>query len=238
MNPPLVAVAHGSRNAAASASTSALMVEVRRQRPGLRVACCYLEHGGPRLPETLASVGRGAVVVPLLLTAAFHSSTDLPAQLATADPSAAQADVLGPHPLLLAALERRLVQAGVLTGDPGTAVVLAAAGSADPKAQLTVRYLALSWAERGWWRVEPAYASAAEPSVTDAVAALRRRGAPRIAIASYLLAPGQLSQRLAASGADVVSGTLADAPEVAALILKRYDFVRRSQLQLTGASPP
>jgi len=220
---PLIAVAHGSRDPAAATTTDALLEEVRRQRPGLTVTSCFLEHAEPGLPAAITTVGPGAVVVPLLLTAAFHSGTDLPTQLAAADPAAIQAQVLGPDPLLLAALERRLAEVGVAAGDPGTAVVLAAAGSADPGAQQTVRELAVAWRARGWWAVEAAFASAAEPTVEAAVGALRSRGAPRVAVASYLLAPGQFADRFVAAGGDVTSAPLGDAPEVAALVLARYD---------------
>ena len=175
------------------------------------------------MPAAITAVGTGAVVVPLLLTAAFHSATDLPTQLAAADPTAVQADVLGPHPLLLAGLERRLAEVGVTAGDPDTAVVLAAAGSTDPAAQQTVRELAAAWASGGWWGVEAAFASAAAPTVEAAVATLRSRGAPQVAVASYLLAPGQFADRLGAAGADVTSAPLGDAPEVAELVLARYD---------------
>ena len=221
--PPLIAVAHGSRDPGAATTADALVAEVRRQRPGLTVTKSFLEHAAPDLPAAITAVGTGAVVVPLLLTAAFHSANDLPAQLATADPEAVQADVLGPHPLLLAALERRLAEAGVCVGDLGTAVVLAAAGSADPAAQRTIRELAVSWAARGWWAVEAAFASAAEPSVGATVAALRVRGAPRVAVASYLLAAGLFADRVAAAGGDATSAPLGDAPEVAELVLARYD---------------
>ncbi len=222
---PLIAVAHGSRDPAAATAADALVAKVRQLRPDLTVTSCFLEHAEPGLPAAVTAVGPGAVVVPLLLTAAFHSTTDLPAQLAAADPTAAQADVLGPHPLLLAGLERRLAEVGVTAGDPDTAVVLAAAGSADPAAQQTLRELAATWAGRGWWAVEAAFASAAAPSVEDAVAALRARGAPRVAVASYLLAPGQFADRLGTAGADVTSAPLGDAPEVAELVLARYDAV-------------
>src|SRR5215210_255653 len=206
---PLVAVAHGSRDPAAAAALPALVDEVRRQRPGLVVTGCNLDHARPSLPEavreTRARTGRSPVVVPLLLTAAFHSRVDVPAQLAATDPDAIQADVLGPDPLLLDALERRLEEAGIPRRDPATAVVLAAAGSADVEAQETVRRLAEHWAGRGWWAVEPAYASAAAPTVVDAVSGLRAQGAPRVAVASYLLAPGLFADRLRAGGADAVS---------------------------------
>jgi sirohydrochlorin ferrochelatase len=220
---PLIAVAHGSRDPAAATTTDAIVAEVRRQRPGLTVTSCFLEHAEPGLPAAITAVGPGAVVVPLLLTAAFHSGTDLPAQLAAADPAAVQAQVLGPDPLLLTALERRLAEVGVTAGHSGTAVVLAAAGSADPGAQQTVRELAAAWQARGWWAVEAAFASAAEPTVEAAVGALRSRGAPRVAVAPYLLAPGLFADRIGAAGGDVTSEPLGDAPEVAELVLARYD---------------
>jgi len=221
--PALVAVAHGSRAASAGRTAAALMAEVRRQRPRLTVRYCFLEHASPRLPDVIAEVGSGAVVVPLLLTAAFHSGTDLPAQLAAADPSAVRAEVLGPHPQLVVALERRLAEVGVVPGDPATAVVLAAAGSAHAAAQESVRMVAATWAGRGWWAVRAAFASEGQPTVEAAVRELRGEGAPRVAVASYLLAPGMFADRLAAAGADVTSAPLGDAPEVAGLVLARYD---------------
>ncbi|MGH8894005.1 MAG: sirohydrochlorin chelatase, partial [Actinomycetes bacterium] len=151
MTPPLVAVAHGSRDPSAARATEALMAEVRRQRPGLDVVGCYLDHAEPRLADVLARLDR-AVVVPLLLGAAHHSRVDIPAVIAAGGAgSVVQAGVLGPDPLLLAALERRLVETGVTVGDPGTAVVLAAAGSADESAVDDVSRLAQRWAAGGWW---------------------------------------------------------------------------------------
>jgi len=220
--PPLVAVAHGSRDPAAAAATRALLAEVRRQRPGLEVLESYLDHASPRLAEVLAGLDH-AVVVPLLLGAAYHSRVDVPAAIRATGGRAVQADVLGPDPLLLDALERRLAEAGAPAGDPSTAVVLAAAGSSDASAVEGVRELAAAWRQRGWWAVVPAYASAASPTVADAVADLRRRGAPRVVVATYLLFPGVFADAMATAGADLVSAPLADAPEVAELVLTRYD---------------
>ena len=218
--PPLVAVAHGSRRPAAAESVRALLAEARRQRPGLAVVESYLDHTEPLLARVLRE-HPGAVVVPLLLGAAYHSDVDIPAAIAGSP--AVQADVLGPDPVLLRALERRLAEAGVAAGDAGTAVVLAAAGSSGAESIIAVRSLAAAWGDRGWWAVEPAFAAAASPTVADAVAGLRRRGAPRVAVASYLLSPGLFADALARAGADVVSAPLGAAPEVAALVLARYD---------------
>ena len=233
--PPLVAVAHGSRSPAAGEATRALLAAVRRARPGLELHEAYLDHGEPRLTEVAAALDEPIVVVPLLLGAAYHSRVDIPAALEQAGRGAAQAvharhgghtrqpDRRGPHPLLLAALERRLRDAGVPTGDPGTAVVLAAAGSAEEPSLQAVRSLAAQWRAAGWWAVEPAFASAASPTVAEAVSRLRTAGAPRVAVASYLLFPGLFADGLAAAGADITSAPLADAPEVVALVLDRYD---------------
>lgn len=217
-----MAVAHGSRDPAAARATDELVAAVRRQRPGLVVHGAYLDHAAPRLADVLATLDR-AVVVPLLLCAAYHSRVDVPAAIAAAGRRAVQAEVLGPDPRLLAGLERRLAEVGVDAGDSGTAVVLAAAGSTDPAAVDGVRSLARRWAARGWWAVEPAFASAAAPTVGDTVAQLRGRGAPRVAVASYLLFPGLFADQLAGSGADVTSAPLGEAPEVARLVLARYD---------------
>lgn len=187
----------------------------------------YLDHTEPSLAQVLDALDGPAVVVPLLLGAAYHSRVDIPRAIEAAgsrrDVNVVQAHVLGPDALLLSALEHRLTDAGVDPGDPGTALVLAAAGSTDEAAVDGVRALAVSWRERGWWAVEPAYASAATPTVADAVAALRDRGAPRIAVATYLLFPGLFADQLAGTGADVTSAPLGDAPEVVRLVLDRYD---------------
>jgi sirohydrochlorin ferrochelatase len=49
-------------------------------------------------------------------------------------------------------------------------------------------------------------------------------------VAPYLLFPGLFADQVAAAGADVTSGVLGDAPEVARLVLARYD-ARRGDLR-------
>jgi sirohydrochlorin ferrochelatase len=256
---PLVAVAHGSRDPRAAATVTDLLSVVRaratrRGLGGLDVRAGFLDHCAPSLPQVLGALGSGrarsCVVVPLLLTAAYHSKSDIPARLA--EFGAAQragaaggvavgcAATLGPHPLLLAALERRLREAGVSVDSAldraRTAVVLAAAGSSDPAANRAIADLAARWRhDRGWRAVVPAYASASGPSPAQAVAALRaRRGGP-VAVATYLLAPGYFADKIAAAaaqaGASVVSGVLGAAPEVADVVLARYGEALRERLR-------
>jgi len=209
---------------------------------GVDVRAAFLDHCAPSLPQALGALGggrmRSCIVVPLLLTAAYHSKSDIPAQLAAASGAAASggaldvrcADTLGPHPLLLAALERRLREAGVAVDSAAdrarTAVVLAAAGSSDPAANATIADLAAGWQrDRGWRAVVPAYASAAGPSPAEAVAAVDDGRGP-VVVATYLLAPGYFADKIraaaAGAGAAAVSGVLGAAPEVADVVLARY----------------
>ncbi|WP_304450756.1 sirohydrochlorin chelatase [Nocardiopsis sp. YSL2] len=232
MSTTLLAVAHGSADPRSAAAVSALFERVRSLRPGLDVRVCYLDHTAPSAEEALddlAASGAGEVVVlPTLLTAAFHSKVDLPGVLAGVRERSPwlrvrYAETLGPHPLLLRAVERRLAEAGA-TADPGTALVLASAGSSDPEANATIRAMAERLAERGPWReVVAAFASAASPSPAEAVAELLPHS--RVAVATYLLAPGYFSDRIRerSAGAHVVSEALGDVPELARVVLERYD---------------
>ncbi|MGD0243063.1 MAG: sirohydrochlorin chelatase [Streptosporangiaceae bacterium] len=241
----LVAVAHGSKDPRASATVTELAAVARERSPGLDLRTAFLGHAPPSLPQVLSTIeaDREVTVLPLLLTAAFHSKTDIPRMLAKI-PRARGSRVsygatLGPHPLLLDALDRRLAEADPgAHADPGrTAVVLAAAGSSDPEANATIARLAAQWQARaGWYAVRPAYASAAEPSADGrrtegvspaaAVAGLRRDGAPRVAVATYLLAPGLFADRIRgaalAAGAAAVSPALGACAEVADILLDRF----------------
>jgi sirohydrochlorin ferrochelatase len=231
--PVLVAVAHGSADPRASATVTELMTMVAGRGPDVRTA--FLGHSPPSLPQVLSTIpgDREVRVLPLLLTAAYHSKADIPRMLARAAsdsprPRVSYGATLGPHPLLVSALERRLAEAGALDDRARTAVVLAAAGSTDPGANATIAALAARWQARaGWWAVRPGFASAADPSPAAAVAALLRDGAPRVVVASYLLAPGLFADRVRrtclAAGAAAVSPALGAAPEVADVIMDRYE---------------
>ncbi|HEY0718190.1 MAG TPA: CbiX/SirB N-terminal domain-containing protein [Streptosporangiaceae bacterium] len=240
--PPLIAVAHGSSDPRAAASVGALLDLVRWRAeaagfPGLDVRAAYLGHAAPGLPQALADAAsrdEEAVILPLLLTAAYHSKADIPGVLREARAARPRLAVrygqpLGPHPLLLRALERRLgeIPGRGEFGPEQTAVVLAAAGSSDRAAAGVITDLAASWrAWRGWRAVLPAYASAAAPTPADAVAAARRAGARKVLVATYLLSPGlfadQIRRDCLAAGAAGVSPVLGAAPEIADVVLGRY----------------
>lgn len=228
----VVLVAHGSRDPRAAESTAALTRAVADAHPEWEVHASYLDHAGPRPLDVLtwletAGYGR-AVLVPLLLTAAYHGKVDVPAVVDAARDAGLRidvriSDVLGPASsaapvsgLLLDGLIRRLPAAGL------DAVVLAAAGTRDAAARETVAAAAVALGARLGLPCTVAYASAAAPTAAEAVTSL---GASRVGVAAYFLAPGRLydiaMDSARSAGAVVVAPVLGDAPELVDLITGR-----------------
>ncbi|MET9951731.1 sirohydrochlorin chelatase [Streptomyces sp. NPDC006339] len=239
--PTLIAVGHGSRDPRAAATLQGLLARVRELRPGLDVRLAHIELNAPLLGDTLAELARGdagsAVLVPLLFARGYHVKHDLPAAAAAAPAVRARiAAPLGPHPLLVEALADRLAEAGWTPEDgtsPATGVVLASAGSRDPDSAADIRRIAAGLRERlGGVPVVPAYASAAAPTVPDAVRALAARGRHRVAVASCFTAPGLFATRAAAHAPWIAADPLGAHPALARLILRRYDQA------LTGTAAP
>ncbi|MEU4768231.1 sirohydrochlorin chelatase [Actinosynnema sp. NPDC023794] len=240
----LVAVAHGSRDPRSAAVVHELLDVVRALAPSLDVRGSFLDLSVPLLGDVLrgayADGHRSAVVVPLLLGKAFHARVDVPGAVADARLPGLDvtiSDVLGPDPRLESAALRRLVSVGVRSRDRTLGVVLAGAGSSHAPANALVSSIAARWAAgSGWAGVEAAFASSATPDVPTAVARLRARGARRIAVASWFLAPGFLPDRvtrLAGEGA-IIAPPLGPDPEVAELILHRYRSALTADLAQTA----
>jgi sirohydrochlorin ferrochelatase len=216
----LLAVAHGTRDAAGVDALSQIVDAVRASAPSLEVRAAFIELVEPDVPAALAGIpaDRRAVLVPLLLSSGYHDRVDLPAAIAGTRPGTAHAAVLGPDPRLAIALADRLREAGLR---PDDAVVLAAAGSSDPAAVASVRTQAGLLGDLLDTEVRVGFGSAAEPTVPAAVAAARVAGAARVVIAPYLLAPGHFADRLTEAGADLVAAPLGAHPAVIELVLAR-----------------
>jgi sirohydrochlorin ferrochelatase len=61
-----------------------------------------------------------------------------------------------------------------------------------------------------------------QPGVADVVARLRADGARRVAVASWLLAPGLFQRNLERCGADAVGAPLSDHDAVLDVLVSRY----------------
>ncbi|MGW1008878.1 sirohydrochlorin chelatase [Streptomyces termitum] len=235
--PVLLAVGHGSRDPRARAVLGRLLDRVRALRPGLDVRLAHIELNAPLLApalEALAAQGREAVLVPLLLAPGHHTGHDLPAALAAVPGLRARAaGPLGPHPLLVEALAGRLAEAGWTPADAAsrtTGVVLASAGSRDPRSAAVLRRTAAALGARlGGDGAPVPVLPAAVPDVPGALAALAARGRPRAALASCFTAPGLFAARAAAHAPWIAAAPLGAHPDLARLVLHRYDRARTTR---------
>lgn len=222
--PVLVATAHGTSSPAGRAAIEALVAAVAARRPDVRVLAAYVDVQQPEPAVVLASLGgaRQGRLVPLLLSAGYHVYVDL-TEAADAVPGTTVAPALGPDHRLAELLRRRLVAAGLRDDD---VVVLGAAGSSQPSAVEDCHTVAGSLSRLLDRPVTAAFLSAAEPKLSDAVAAQAVPGR-RVVVATYLLAPGYFADLAAASGADVVTLPLLlpDEPvpdELVDIVVERY----------------
>lgn len=168
------------------------------------VVVAYADVRGPYVRSV---VDGPCVVVPVFLAAGYHVRVDIPEQIGARD------GVVVTPPVgldVVPAVRDRLREAGFRRGD---AVVLAAAGSSDPRALATVRRAAemLGACAVG-------YVATASPRVGEVVARL----SGRVAVASWLLAPGVFHESLAGCGADVVAAPVGAHPVLVEVVVRRY----------------
>jgi sirohydrochlorin ferrochelatase len=233
--PALVALAHGSRDPRSAASITALVDAVRSMRPDLKVERAFLDLSKPSLDTVIDRLSRKheeIVVVPLLLTEAYHAKVDVPSAIAAAQARHPEVriratPILGLEARFLEVLDLRMREAlAAARARELDALVLAAAGSSDPLANQSVARLARLWGSHHKLPVTAAFASTSPPATGEAVRAFRKEGRRHIAVASLFLAPGFLPDRAAElaleAGAVAVSEPLGAHPEIARTVLARY----------------
>ncbi|WP_433756486.1 sirohydrochlorin chelatase [Nocardia sp. CA-135398] len=252
--PALIAVAHGSRDPRSAATMSAVVADIAAARPDIDVRLAFLDLNAPSVEQVVNAVAAQghthAVVAPLLLGSAYHARVDLPGLLAaagTAHPQLAltRADVLGPDPRLIATLRDRTLaalgsaydarpQGGEPLGGPAIGVVVAAVGAGAAAANTRTGEVARQLAGMTGWRTEICFATT-EPSVTQAISRLHARGAERVLVAPWFLAPGQLTDRLVAAAPDVVHAQVIG-PDTALteIVWDRYDSALTDALSLSA----
>ena len=155
--PALLAIAHGSRDPRHAAALRRLLDAVQRARPGLLAELAFLDLCAPSVTDAFArlaaSGAEDVAVVPLFLSHGYHVGHDIPALTEQAQralihaatraharahtpapslntPSLTVAAPIGPDPLLMDAIERRLAEQGVHTTDPALNLAIASATSA------------------------------------------------------------------------------------------------------------
>jgi sirohydrochlorin ferrochelatase len=226
----LVLTAHGSRDPRSSANARAVAARLRSMRPALDVRLSFLEFNEPNFFDVLRGLPdcRQAVVAPLLLTSAYHARRDIPQKIVDAGAHGIrQADVLGEDDRLVSVLRERIDELDVSPLDDGLGVVVVAIGSSNAAANArTAKVAATLAAGVSWVGTTMAFATRPEASVAHAANRLRSRGARRLVIAPWSLAPGLLTDGVSTYAREhgiAMASPLGAHRLVAETVLDRYD---------------
>ncbi len=223
----LVLTAHGSADPRSAATARSIVDCIRRLRPGLDARAAFCEQNAPNLRDVLAQLqDRTCVVVPLLLADAYHARVDIPAMIADSGADVRQADVLGEDERLIHVLRQRLEQAGISRLDAGVGVLVTAVGSSREDANLRTASVSRELTLTTRWTAATAFATGPQPTLADAAAELRERGATRLVIAPWFLAHGRITDRVArfARAQDIpISAPLGAHRQVAETVLDRFE---------------
>ena len=222
----LVAVTHGAPSAENREAVIRLVDAVASERPELDVSISFVDAANRDVAASLAAAAEpDAVIVPLVLSAGFHVRTGLSLGLDRLGGGAQLADELGPDDRIVAVLARRLRDLGL---DEEDTVVLAAAGSNDPRAVRECFETARRLGQRLGRPVTVGFIAAAIPRLPDAIEMIREvHPGTRVVIGAYLLAPGTFYDAAAGAGGDLIAEPLLlpDHPaphELVELVLERY----------------
>lgn len=226
----LVLTAHGSRDPRSAANARLVATRLGRLRPGLDVRLAFLELAEPNFIDVLTGLPDScqAVITPLLLTNAYHARLDIPKQIARAGVHGVrQAAVLGEDDRLVSVLRERLAELAVSPIDQSLGLLVVATGSSNAAvnahtAQVAAK-LATSTRRVG---ATMGFATGPMPSVAEAATKLRRRGARRLVIAPWFLAPGRITDRVytyAQNKGIPMAPPLGAHRLVAQTVLDRYD---------------
>ncbi|MGH9029406.1 MAG: sirohydrochlorin chelatase [Acidimicrobiales bacterium] len=231
-------VAHGSRSAQAMKEMSALSASVAELCRPAEVRIGYLELCDPAATEVaeklLAGGATEIVVAPLMLHAAGHTKSDVPAVVVEARARHPHARIHYARPLgtdhALLSLARRHVREARGLGLP---LALFSRGSSDPDANAEAYKVGRLLADMtGAPLVASGFSGITWPSVAETLDQLRRLGAHRIAALAWFIATGVLIERMrqefdafsADTGVEVVDcGYLGTGPELAALLAERVE---------------
>lgn len=190
-----VLLAHGSPDPRSAVAVRAAADAVAA-RTGTEVTSAYLDHDEPRLADAVRD--DEVVVLPLLLSTAYHAKVDVPAAVAPLGGRVRLLEPLG-HPG--AVLDARLRRAEA-------PVVVVSAGTRDDAERAAFADAVAASAWRTGVRAVAAYATGPGPRVADVAAP------GEASVVPWLLAPGRLLDAVVASadGLEVVGGPLLDEP--------------------------
>lgn len=245
----LLLVAHGSRSDAGQEDVRQLaaLVASAPELRGVDVELGYLEMSQPPAGASLDRlVERGAehvVVLPLMLLAAGHSKSDVPAVVHEGRARHPGVPLTYGRPFgvdhaLVEVARRRIEQ----VGGTGLPLALIARGTSDPDANAEACKVARLVAEcTGAPIANVGFSGVTWPTVEEALDQLDRLGVRRMVVFSWFLATGVLIDRireeLAAmsdrTGAVVLdAGYLGPSPDLVELVLERHREARADGVRM------
>lgn len=232
----LTLLAHGSPDPRHARDVAALVGRIKLA--GIAARAAYLDHTSPSPAEAARSMAVAGIpattVVPLLVSPAYHARVDVPSAVSAMRAAApglavAAADPVGLHPLVLAGTAELLADSGLAIG-PRTGIILAAAGSRDPRAVAAIEALVGTHgpamaASLGARAIRAAYLDGGRP--LGRIRTLMRcvDGCTSFVVVTLMVADGILRDRIVAAAAradlPVAPGTLADTNALADLVVLR-----------------
>lgn len=219
MSETIVLLAHGSPDPRSSAATHDLAARVATAG-GRRCVAAFLDHDEPTL-ATAVRAGESAVVVPLLLSSAYHERVDVPWALTSAQAEGRlvrRAPSLGVDPALLDAVA---AQATTLAHSTGP-LLLAAAGTSDAFARAQIEDAATALARRTGRQVRAGYATQAPVPLHEAITELEARTGERASIGTLVLFPGRITDTIAAAAdGRAMTAPLAQSSALVDVVLRR-----------------
>lgn len=234
----LLLVAHGSKCVAGVREATALGRAVAERRPDLDVDLGFLELAMPPAGPVLdAMVQRGCqriVVQPLMLLAAGHGKSDVPAIVLEGRDRHPGVDLtfgspLGVVPEMLAVGAKNLAE----SGGAGLPLLMVARGTSDPDANgeaVRAARLLAEWS--GATDVEVGFTGVTWPSLPDTLERMTKLGHTRFAVFFWFIANGKLIERARdqiasftdATGSEVVdAGYFGPDPGLADVVSLRHD---------------
>lgn len=237
MSEGVLLVAHGSRSVAGQEEIEKLVALVAAAAPAdVAVEMGYLELSDPpagvALDRLVAAGVRQIAVVPLMLLAAGHSKSDVPAVVLEGQDRHPGVALRYGRPLGIDAVLVDLARERIaLAGGTEASVALLARGTSDPDANADAYKISRLVAEANGSRLSATgFSGVTWPDVPGAFDQLRRLEVGRIAAFSWFLATGVLVDRIGdqcrefsrATGVEVIdAGHFGPDPAIAELVLSR-----------------
>lgn len=233
----LLLVGHGSRSTESQAEMEGIAARVAEALPHVRVDLGYLEMSeppaGPVLDRLVALGCTRVVVLPLMLLAAGHGKSDVPAVVVEGRVRHPGVEIVFGSPLGVSRdLVASLGDAVVAAGGGSLPLLLVARGTSDPDANAEAHRAARLVAE---WTSAPfvhtGFTGVTWPLVPDALDTMARLGHDRVALGFWFMCTGRLVDRArtdvaaftARTGVDVVdAGYLGHDPRLVDVVVERY----------------